>query len=194
MLDLEPVTRTLTRVLEGVRDDQLTAETPCPGQPVGTLIQHLDGVGEGFGAAARKDLEGGSQAPEPDAAKLPADWRTSIPEKLVALAEAWRDPGAWSGMTRVGGIDLPGEVAGVFALDELVVHGWDIAMATGQSFEVDPQLGEALHGFLRQAVVPEGTPGLFGPPVPVPDDAPLLDRVLGLTGRSPEWKPTLTHA
>jgi len=194
MLDLEPATRTLTRLLEGVREDQLAAETPCPGHPVATLIQHLEGVGQGFGAAARKDLEGGSQAPEADAAKLPTDWRTSVPESLLALAQAWRAPDAWSGMTRVGGVDLPGDVAGVFALDELVVHGWDIAVATGQRFEVDPQLGEALHGFLRQAVVPEGTPGLFGPPVPVPDGAPLLDRVLGLTGRSPEWKPTLTHA
>lgn len=35
---------------------------------------------------------------------------------------------------------------------------------------------------------PDGTPGLFGPPVPVADDAPLLDRLLGLTGRDPAWR------
>jgi hypothetical protein len=30
---------------------------------------------------------------------------------------------------------------------------------------------------------------VFGPVVPVPDDAPLLDRVIGLSGRDPGWKP-----
>ena len=44
---------------------------------------------------------------------------------------------------------------------------------------------------VQQAVAqnPNGTGGLFGPPVSVPDDAPLLDRLLGLTGRDPAWRP-----
>ncbi len=39
-------------------------------------------------------------------------------------------------MTKAGGVDLPGEVAGLVALDELVVHGWDVARATGQAYDV----------------------------------------------------------
>lgn len=37
------------------------------------------------------------------------------------------------------------------------------------------------------AAQPHGSRGLFGPPLPTPNDAPLLDRLIGLTGRDPAW-------
>lgn len=43
------------------------------------------------------------------------------------MAGAWKDPAAWTGMTRAGGVDLPGEIAAAVAADELVLHGWDLA-------------------------------------------------------------------
>ena len=94
-------------------------------------------------------------------------------------------------MTRVGGVDLPGEVAGVVGLDELVVHGWDLAQATGQAYECDPASLAAVHGFVQQFASPEMAPqrdGLFGPVVTVAEDAPLLDQVIGLAGRDPHWR------
>jgi uncharacterized protein (TIGR03086 family) len=81
-------------------------------------------------------------------------------------------------------------VAGLVALDELVVHGWDIARATGQPYDCDPASLEAVHGFVLQFSEPgleAEREGLFGPVVDVPADAPLLDRVIGLTGRDPAW-------
>jgi uncharacterized protein (TIGR03086 family) len=83
-------------------------------------------------------------------------------------------------------------MAGAVALDEVVLHGWDLARATGQAFDVEPRLLDVVHGFVQQAASPEfesQRDGLFGPVVPVPDDAPLLDRVLGLSGRDPGWSP-----
>jgi uncharacterized protein (TIGR03086 family) len=110
---------------------------------------------------------------------------------LAALADAWCSEAAWTGMTRAGGIDLPGEVAGVVALDEIVVHGGDIAVPSGQSFTCESQLIAAAYEFVQRSVAqnPNGTPGLFGPPVPVPDSASPLDRLIGLTGRGPAWRP-----
>jgi uncharacterized protein (TIGR03086 family) len=191
MLDLRPATDVLTRLVQGVRDDQLGEPTPCADMAVGDLLDHIDGLGLAFTAAATKTpLEGGPQGPSADASRLGADWRTRIPARLAGLADAWREETAWEGMARVGGLDLPGEVAGMVAADELVVHGWDLAVATSQAFTCDPELLAAAHEFARQTVAenPNGTPGLFGPPVAVPGDAPLLDRVLGLTGRDPTWR------
>lgn len=121
--------------------------------------------------------------------RIDARRRTIIPEKLAALAAAWRDEAAWDGMTRAGGVDLPGGLAGVIALDEVIVHAWDIAAASGQPYRCESELVAAAMEFVRPAVEhnPEGTPGLFGPPVEVAEDAPLLDRLIGLTGRDPAW-------
>ena len=103
-----------------------------------------------FAAAATKDTAnaapGGGSG---DASRLVDDWRSRIPRDLAALAAAWRDPEAWTGMTRAGGIDLPGEIAGVVALDELVVHGWDVARASRQPYDVDEPSLAAVHGFVE---------------------------------------------
>jgi uncharacterized protein (TIGR03086 family) len=190
MLDLESATSTLARLINDVRDDQLTAPTPCSKTTLGDLLDHVDGLSLAFTAAALKSPEGGSQGPSADASRLGADWRRRIPERLALLADAWRDSEAWTGMTQSGGLDLPGDLAGVIALDEVVVHGWDIAVSSGQPYACEPALAQAAYAFVQASVErnPHGTPGLFGPPVPVPDDAPLLDRLIGLTGRDPAWR------
>ena len=193
MLDLTPATAALTRVTAGVRDDQLGLPTPCGGSTVADLLDHVDGLSVAFRAAASKEpLEVASSTPSADGSRLSGDWRTRIAERLDALADAWRDPVAWTGTTQAGGVDLPGEVAGLVALDEVVVHGWDIAVATGQQLDCEPAVLEGAYAFVSAAVAesPGGTPGLFGPPVPVPEDAPLLDRLLGLAGRDPRWSPS----
>ncbi|HZC74255.1 MAG TPA: TIGR03086 family metal-binding protein [Jatrophihabitans sp.] len=193
MHDLSPATKVMAALVEGVRDDQLTAPTPLAQTSLAALLDHVNGLTVAFTAAASKTpLPGGSQPPSADASRLGDDWRSLIPAQLTGLAAAWQDPAAWTGMTKAGGVDLPGELAGVIALDEVVVHGWDIAAASGQPFSFDPELLEAVHGFVHSSAEqnPDGTPGLFGPPVPVPDDAPLLDRVIGLAGRDPAWRPS----
>lgn len=190
MIDLEPATTLLTGLVEGVGDDQLGARTPCTETSLGALLDHVDGLSLAFTLAATKSpLPDGSPGPSADASRLGDGWRARIADRLAALAAAWGDEATWTGMTRVGGLDLPAEVAGVVALDEVIVHGWDIAVASGQPFSAEPELVQAAYGFVQPTAAqsPQGTPGLFGPPVAVPDDAPLFDRLLGLTGRDPRW-------
>ena len=190
-LDLGPAAVRMADLVRNVTDDQLAGPTPCPDYSLGDLIDHVGGLALAFTGAAAKDVGGsGAQGPSGDAARLVDDWRTRIPADLAALAEAWRDPEAWTGMTSAGGVALPGEVAGLVALDELVVHGWDVARASGQPYDCDEASLGAVRGFVEQSSAPgqeEARQGLFGPVVDVPAGAPLLDRVIGLTGRNPDW-------
>lgn len=189
-LDLGPQAALVARLVAGVRDGQLTDATPCPKYTVGDLLAHLTGLAIAFRDAGRKDL-GVTTDTSPDAGLpvLEPDWRTRLPAVLGELAEAWRDPAAWTGMTRAGGVDLPGAVAGLVAVDELVIHGWDLARATGQDYAPDPTALQACHAFLAESVGDPGRGDIFGPVVDVPEDAPLLDRAVGLSGRDPGWRP-----
>ncbi len=192
-VDLTPAAKRLADLVAGVPDAMLSVPTPCPDYRLGDLIDHVGGLALAFTGAATKDTGNATaQAPSGDASRLGDDWRTRIPRDLAALAGAWNEPGAWTGMTKAGGVELPGEVAGIVALDELVLHGWDVSRASGQPYDQDPGLLEAVHGFVLQFAGPgqeQARQGLFGPVVDVPDDAPLLDRVVGLAGRDPAWSP-----
>jgi uncharacterized protein (TIGR03086 family) len=77
------------------------------------------------------------------------------------------------------------------AINELVVHGWDLATATGHDYASETELVEAASGFVQPAVEqnPDGSEGLFGRPVAVPVSASPLDQLIGLTGRDPAWRP-----
>ena len=191
MLDLAPATRTLTDLVQGVRPDQLTSPTPCEDMSVAQLLHHIDGFSLVFAAAARKAPLPGAAPATSGAGELGPGWRDRIPERLAELAHAWADERAWGGTTCAAGVDLTGDVAGLFAGDEVIVHSWDLAVATGQSYDCAAELLEPLRTFLATTVSenPNGSPGLFGPPVAVATDASLLNCVLGLTGRNPDWRP-----
>jgi uncharacterized protein (TIGR03086 family) len=191
-LDLGPAAEALSTVVQGDDPAQLDAPTPCPDYTVAALLDHIDLLVVAFADAARKEnLEtDGSSAPPGVAANLDPEWQTKIPRHLDALAEAWRDPDAWTGMTAAGSIEMPGEVAGVVATEELVVHAWDLARATGQDLATDPASLDAAMQMLGQFQEPgkEAEPGAaFGTVVETSDDAPLLDRVVAFSGRDPSW-------
>ena len=195
MLDLAPAALEVERLLQGVSDNRLGDQTPCTGTSVAGLLDHLMGLTLAFTWAADKQSppEGGPTGPGPAGSdNLDADWRAQLPRRLSDLVGAWREPAAWEGMTEAGGVRMPAEIMGVVALDELVMHGWDLARATEQSFTCDPASTEAVLAFTSESARPEragSREGLFGPVVPVPADAPAFDRALGYAGRDPHWTP-----
>jgi uncharacterized protein (TIGR03086 family) len=188
MVDFEAPVQALQRVVVGVTDAQLDDPTPCEGRRVGQLLQHIVGLSAAFRAAADKDLGEWTDS-DPDASGWPEledGWREALSQRLPALVEAWRSPDAWQAMTRAGGVDLPGDVAGLVGLDEVVLHGWDLARATDQEYTCDDSTAHILLGFVEQ-FDPQGTPGVYGPAVAVDHDAPVFDRVLARAGRDPQW-------
>jgi uncharacterized protein (TIGR03086 family) len=191
IVDLGPGAQQLANLIARVGDDELGKPTPCPSYTLGDLIEHVGGLALAFTAAANKDggryVEG---APSGDASRLGEDWRVRISRDLTALAEAWRKPAAWAGTTRIAGMDAPAGMVGLTAADELVVHGWDVARATGQPYACEPELLAAAESFLDQFASPDAPAGpdvAFGPSRQVPVGVPGLDRVVALAGRDPGW-------
>lgn len=192
MIDFGPTAHRVTALLSGVSDEQLTAPTPCGTYSVGDLLDHFMGFAIGMRQAAEKTTataDPDAPAPGPGAAdRLDPEWRQELPRRLDALTAAWREPSAWQGTTEAGGVTMPAQMMGVVALDELLIHGWDLARATGQPYDCDPRSAEAIIGWLSAFPDEERPEGLFGPMIPVPDDAPPLDRAVALSGRDPKWQ------
>jgi uncharacterized protein (TIGR03086 family) len=193
--DLAPAAAEVARLLDGVDDARLDGPTPCEDLTLSALLAHLLGLSQAFIDAAHKapadpDAPRGPNAPAD--ATLDPDWRALLPKRLGDLVAAWRDPQAWEGLAAAGGVTMPAEIMGVVALDELVLHGWDLARATGQPFTCDEVSTGAVLEFTRMAAAPEAAgsrDGLFGPVVEVPAGAPPFHQALGLAGRDPAWTP-----
>jgi uncharacterized protein (TIGR03086 family) len=197
-LDFGPPARQLKTLLSNVSDAQLDAKTPTEGTNVATLLDHFMGLTIAFTHAARKTTAQSATAgsgdqksgpPQASAEHLDADWRRKLPLQIDELVAAWNDPSAWEGMAQAGGVTLPAHIMGVIGIDELVIHGWELARATGQPFDCERAHLEPISQVLSQSADTRGEGGPFGPVVPVPADAPLLDRVVGLSGRDPYWTP-----
>ena len=187
--DLTAATDRLSAVVRGVDDSQLDRPTPCDGRTVSQLLAHIHGLVQAFRASADKELGPLTDTnPDDDGwPQAPSTWRDDIPEHAGRLARAWQDPEAWTGMTRAGGFDAPAEAMGRVALAEVVLHGWDLARATGQEFAPDEATVQEMTGY-AEGFEAQGTPGMFDAAVEVGADATDFDRVLARTGRDPQWQ------
>lgn len=187
MLDAEltAAVDTTTAMVVSVRDAELGRSTPCAGRDVRGVLNHLMGVLTVAERAGRK-------AAELDAAqvwtdRVVGDWRAGFTELVQAARRAWADGEAWLGETVVLGDTVPAAEAGRRLIGELVVHGWDLARAVGRPYQPDAAAVRLVHEYLERTLAEHRSPGAWAPEVPVPASAPLLDRVLGLSGRDPRW-------
>jgi uncharacterized protein (TIGR03086 family) len=185
--DFAPAVAATSAVVRGVPGDALGCPTPSPAYTVGDLLDHLDGLSWWLQYTARKvPIPGDGDTARPASAELLAPgWRERIPQQLAELAACWRDPTAWEGDATAGAVTLPAAAAAMFALDEVVVHGWELARSTGQPYAPDEPTVRALVDFLREQPRSEE---LFGPVVEQPPGAPAIDVLVGLTGRDPAWR------
>lgn len=172
-------------VIRAIRDDQLNAPTPCSDFTVQGLIDHMLYWGPSLARASRQP-DGVAQ---PDAAAQPG--LVALERQIEHLVAAWSVPAAWQGVTSMGGPhDMPARMIGAMATGEVVVHGWDLARATGQQVSWDETLIEFLHDEVAKTAEMGREMQAYGAEVPVPRTAPVLDRMLGLTGRDPHWTPS----
>jgi uncharacterized protein (TIGR03086 family) len=76
-----------------------------------------------------------------------------------------------------------------FYTTDVFMHTWDLTRATGQDDTLDPTLCAELFEGMQPIDELLRSSGQYGPRVPVPDDAPAQDRMLGFIGRDPAWRP-----
>jgi uncharacterized protein (TIGR03086 family) len=190
-IDFKIVTDLVVGLLGGVEEGRIAASTPCEEFTVGHLLNHMLGLTLAFTAAARGERGPHNDAPPrtPEAVP-PHDWRPVLEARLRVLADAWTEPSAWEGDATAGGVTFPAAIMGIVALNEVAVHGWDLATATGQRYELDPATVELLTGFVGQDADDQSArEGVYGPPVAAAEDASPQDRLIALTGRDPNWLP-----
>lgn len=180
----------LVEIVRNIKPDQLSAQTPCAEYDVRQLVNHLLFWGPSLEGAARKESVSPAADAETDVDLTEGEWAAALETQLHRTVATWSAPGAWEGGTHMGGpMELPASLVGGMVVGELVIHGWDLAQATGQQLTLDEDLLGYLHEETAKSAEQGREMGVFGPEIVLPASSSTLDRMLGLTGRDPTWSP-----
>jgi uncharacterized protein (TIGR03086 family) len=152
--------------------DRLDGPTPCDEWDVRTLLNHMVDSLRYFTEAANDPEHATLPAPDPP------DTIGDDPVQRYAAARdatlaAYREPGV---------VERTGPSLAIAFADQLV-HGWDLAEATGQDTTMPPDLAQAAFQTVDGRMPPDKRGSAFKPEVPVPEDAPAQERLLGYVGR-----------
>ena len=107
-------------------------------------------------------------------------------DRTVRLLEAaWAEPGAMERKCHMPFGDIPAPAAVSIHFLDIVVHGWDLARATGGDERLDPVVVDAVAAWFDANEAAYRAAGAVGPAVEVPDGADAQDRLLARFGRDP---------
>ncbi len=176
------------RVMSRVKPSQFDSHTPCSEFTVKELANHMAGLAMGSERAAKKLERIAPPDPLPDL--IGNDPGTNYAPLIDGATAAWGQSGAFEGNAEFGPGEMPARMAGAITLMEVAVHGWDLAVATGQDYNMRPEVAVAVHETVKQLANDESRQrGVFGPEVHVDCGATEQQKLLGFAGRNPEWKP-----
>jgi uncharacterized protein (TIGR03086 family) len=176
LAQLDQLAPLLGRVVGGITPDQLDRPTPCADFDVRGVLEHMITGATAFAAAYRGDTPGDPDLSDPLAGFGPA---------LTALGEAIGAPGALDRTVAAPFGAVPGETFARFVVLDGLVHGWDMATATGQAYDPSDELVAAADTFARQALDPLRDGQTFADAVEPPDGATPIERLAAYTGRRP---------
>jgi uncharacterized protein (TIGR03086 family) len=166
---------TFACVLVNVTSDQLSSATPCSEWDVKALIEHVVA-----GNQRVVERAGGQVLP------LPEDLGAALRASAKAAQETFGEPRALSRTYQLPIGEIPGTAFIELRTSDLLVHAWDLAVATGQPTDLDPELAEYVLAFSKQMMGRAGLRGdgrPFGDELPCGDERPAADRVAAFLGR-----------
>lgn len=175
----ERVAGELSRLVAGTTD--WDAPAPVDGWTARDVVDHLVTWSTGFLSAGGVDLPLGPSATEDPLAA----WRHHADTVQAVVEERGSEPFTHP---HVG----PGQLATIvdrFYTADVFMHSWDLARATGQEARLDEDEAATMLAGMRPLEQVLRDSGQYGPPVAVPDDAPVVDRLMGFVGRDPAWRP-----
>ncbi|NNG35157.1 TIGR03086 family metal-binding protein [Nakamurella aerolata] len=184
---LHPVLEDLAALLDNVSEEQWNAPTPCSDFTVAQLRDHVVQWSSAF-AGGLADPDG--RTPDADSIAVAGDGADQLRSNADKISDAV-DDGAADRPLFIGDESLPGDMSLAMILWEYQVHGWDLAVATGQPWSPDEAGVRASLAFAPGMLTPDfqGEGKSFGPRVAVPADAAAIDHLVGLSGRDPQWRP-----
>ncbi|MEZ0091600.1 TIGR03086 family metal-binding protein [Streptacidiphilus sp. EB129] len=178
----------VSRVARGVTAEQLSSPTPDTEWDVSTLVNHLV-LWTSYNFELRASGESASEELQKrDFASAP-DWAEDYVKHLDQALVAWSEPSVWEREVDMGGSSMPAAAVAGMILLELVLHGWELAVATGQEFRVPGAVDAATLGLVEEYAEMYRQYQGFAEALPVPADSTMFDRALALSGRDPNWSP-----
>jgi uncharacterized protein (TIGR03086 family) len=169
-------------VIPGIQAEHLQKQTPCTDWDVHALMDHMIGSMRFFAARAAGDMKA---SPQPVSTTSCEEAAQQLRDGIKAAAEAWHRPGALDGTLQAPWGEVPAEFMANITVTEMLMHGWDLAHATGQRMTVDDAFAEDQLTLARAALTPDRRAPAFGPEVQAPPNAPAIHRLAAFMGRQP---------
>ncbi|WP_433666258.1 TIGR03086 family metal-binding protein [Nocardia sp. CA-136227] len=167
-------------IVAGIDDTQLGLPSLCPGWDVRFELNHLVGGLRVFAAELTHTDPGGDHHDD----WLGTHHRTAYAAAAHLDRDAWSRPSALDTTVRLGFGPVPGPMAALIHLTEILVHGIDLAVVTGQQHLVDERQADYLFTVMRSMDFDAfRRPGMFGLAQPSSADAPAHQRLLAFLGR-----------
>ncbi|HEX6682798.1 MAG TPA: TIGR03086 family metal-binding protein [Candidatus Limnocylindrales bacterium] len=170
----------------GATPDKFASPTPCSEWEVRSLANHLLQVATALTFAGR---EGAIPPSLWQADLISDDWAWRLDRQMHEAIEAWADPQSWDRTVKMDTAEMPAAIAATMFTSDLVIHSWDLARATGQDYACGDDTAEMALEFVTAMGEQGRGMGIFLEPVPVAEQAPALEKALGLSGRDPGWNP-----
>lgn len=174
---LDEIIPLLEVLIDDLRPEQLDDDTPCAKFTVNGVLEHMIGGASMFAPAFRGETTPSAVG----SGSVQERWR----DAMADLVGSVHVPGAQERTVASPFGDVPGAMFARYVAFDGLMHGWDIATATGQGYDPSDLLVADVDAFFRGLIKPEMRDGdTFAAETEPPADATPVERLAAFSGRT----------